>query len=92
MSVKLCRRIPCPVALPFAAGLSWRSHLGHSWGGSRVEDGFRLARRRNQPTFRLGFVFQAVGLFRMERGPAQAVLPLVGLAAENVIRDPYMPS
>ncbi|MFO7906277.1 MAG: hypothetical protein R6U98_26705, partial [Pirellulaceae bacterium] len=26
----------------------------------------------------------------MERGPAQAVLPLVGLAAENVIRDPYI--
>ncbi|MFO7906531.1 MAG: hypothetical protein R6U98_27990 [Pirellulaceae bacterium] len=25
----------------------------------------------------------------MERGPTQAVLPLVGLAAENVIRDRY---
>ncbi|MFO7905839.1 MAG: hypothetical protein R6U98_24485 [Pirellulaceae bacterium] len=26
----------------------------------------------------------------MERGPTQAVLPLVGLAAENVIRDQYI--
>ncbi|MFO7906120.1 MAG: hypothetical protein R6U98_25910 [Pirellulaceae bacterium] len=26
----------------------------------------------------------------MERCPTQAVLPLVGLAAENVIRDRYM--
>ncbi|MFO7904961.1 MAG: hypothetical protein ACQESR_31555 [Planctomycetota bacterium] len=32
-------------------------------------------------------IFQAVGLFRVERYPTQAVLPLVGLAAKNVIRD-----
>ncbi|MFO7906259.1 MAG: hypothetical protein ACQESR_17370 [Planctomycetota bacterium] len=36
-------------------------------------------------------VFQAVGLFRMERCPTQAVLPLVGLAAQKVIRDRYKP-
>ncbi|MGM0488387.1 MAG: hypothetical protein ACQESR_16715, partial [Planctomycetota bacterium] len=33
---------------------------------------------------------QAVGFFRVESGPTQAVLPLVGLAAEKVIRDRYM--
>ncbi|MGM0490184.1 MAG: hypothetical protein ACQESR_25950, partial [Planctomycetota bacterium] len=32
-------------------------------------------------------IFQAVGFFRVERRPTQAVLPLVGLAAEKVIRD-----
>ncbi|MGM0489741.1 MAG: sulfatase-like hydrolase/transferase, partial [Planctomycetota bacterium] len=32
-------------------------------------------------------VFQAVGFFRVETCPTQAVLPLVGLAAEKVIRD-----
>ncbi|MGM0489567.1 MAG: hypothetical protein ACQESR_22755, partial [Planctomycetota bacterium] len=32
-------------------------------------------------------IFQAVGFFRVESCPAQIVLPLVGLAAENVIRD-----
>ncbi|MFO7907882.1 MAG: hypothetical protein ACQESR_16095 [Planctomycetota bacterium] len=36
-------------------------------------------------------LFQAVGLFRLERCPTQAVLPLVGLAAEKVIRDRYKP-
>ncbi|MGM0487277.1 MAG: hypothetical protein ACQESR_11000 [Planctomycetota bacterium] len=35
------------------------------------------------------FMFQAVGFFRVERGPTQVVLPLVGLSAENVIRDQY---
>ncbi|MFO7906319.1 MAG: hypothetical protein R6U98_26915, partial [Pirellulaceae bacterium] len=35
-------------------------------------------------------IFQAVGFFRVERCPTQAVLPLVGLAAENVIRDRYI--
>ncbi|MFO7903020.1 MAG: hypothetical protein R6U98_10185 [Pirellulaceae bacterium] len=34
-------------------------------------------------------IFQAVEFFRMGRCPTQAVLPLVGLAAEKVIRDPY---
>ncbi|MGM0491158.1 MAG: hypothetical protein ACQESR_30900, partial [Planctomycetota bacterium] len=32
-------------------------------------------------------VFQAVEFFRVESCPTQAVLPLVGLAAEKVIRD-----
>ncbi|MGM0491272.1 MAG: hypothetical protein ACQESR_31475, partial [Planctomycetota bacterium] len=32
-------------------------------------------------------IFQAVGFFRVESCPTQAVLPLVGLAAEKVIRD-----
>ncbi|MFO7907693.1 MAG: hypothetical protein ACQESR_02850 [Planctomycetota bacterium] len=36
-----------------------------------------------------GIIFQAVGFFRVESCPAQAVLPLVGLATEKVIRDPY---
>ncbi|MFO7903403.1 MAG: hypothetical protein R6U98_12135, partial [Pirellulaceae bacterium] len=35
-------------------------------------------------------IFQAVGFFRVERGPTQAVLPLVGLATEKVIRHRYM--
>ncbi|MGM0485491.1 MAG: hypothetical protein ACQESR_01855 [Planctomycetota bacterium] len=35
-------------------------------------------------------IFQAVGFFRVESGLAQAVLPLVGLAAEKVIRDRYI--
>ncbi|MFO7902161.1 MAG: hypothetical protein ACQESR_08560 [Planctomycetota bacterium] len=34
-------------------------------------------------------IFQAVGFFRVESCPTQAVLPLVGLAAEKVIRDRY---
>ncbi|MFO7907870.1 MAG: hypothetical protein ACQESR_27335 [Planctomycetota bacterium] len=34
-------------------------------------------------------IFQAVGFFRMESCPTQAVLPLVGLAAEKVIRERY---
>ncbi|MFO7907330.1 MAG: hypothetical protein R6U98_32075 [Pirellulaceae bacterium] len=37
----------------------------------------------------LGTIFQAVGFFRMESYPTQAVLPLVGLAAEKVIHDRY---
>ncbi|MFO7902207.1 MAG: hypothetical protein ACQESR_14805 [Planctomycetota bacterium] len=42
-------------------------------------------------TDRLGklSIFQAVGFFRVARCPTQAVLPLVGLAAEKVIRDLY---
>ncbi|MGM0490150.1 MAG: hypothetical protein ACQESR_25770 [Planctomycetota bacterium] len=36
---------------------------------------------------RVTHMFQAVGFFRMESCPAQAVLPLVGLATEKVIRD-----
>ncbi|MGM0486266.1 MAG: hypothetical protein ACQESR_05835, partial [Planctomycetota bacterium] len=32
-------------------------------------------------------IIQAVGFLRVERCPTQAVLPLVGLAAEKVIRD-----
>ncbi|MFO7901397.1 MAG: hypothetical protein R6U98_01955 [Pirellulaceae bacterium] len=39
--------------------------------------------------YQRGVLFQAVGLFRVESGPTQAVLPLVGLAAEKVIRDRY---
>ncbi|MGM0489647.1 MAG: hypothetical protein ACQESR_23170, partial [Planctomycetota bacterium] len=35
-------------------------------------------------------IFQAVGFFRVERCPTQAVLPSVGLAAEKVIRDRYI--
>ncbi|MGM0487476.1 MAG: glycosyltransferase family 39 protein [Planctomycetota bacterium] len=34
-------------------------------------------------------IFQAVGFFRVERCPTQAVLPPVGLAAEKVIHDRY---
>ncbi|MFO7901710.1 MAG: hypothetical protein ACQESR_07025 [Planctomycetota bacterium] len=34
-----------------------------------------------------GLISQAVGFFRAESCPTQAVLPLVGLAAEKVIRD-----
>ncbi|MFO7904118.1 MAG: hypothetical protein ACQESR_23570 [Planctomycetota bacterium] len=36
---------------------------------------------------RRGSIFQAVGFFQLESCPTQAVLPLVGLAAEKVIRD-----
>ncbi|MFO7905016.1 MAG: hypothetical protein ACQESR_03430 [Planctomycetota bacterium] len=35
-------------------------------------------------------IFQAVGFFRVESCPTQAVLPLVGLAAEKAIRDRYI--
>ncbi|MFO7907878.1 MAG: hypothetical protein R6U98_34860, partial [Pirellulaceae bacterium] len=35
-------------------------------------------------------IFQAVGFSRVEGCPTQAVLPLVGLAAEKVIRDRYI--
>ncbi|MGM0485692.1 MAG: hypothetical protein ACQESR_02905 [Planctomycetota bacterium] len=34
-------------------------------------------------------ILQAVGLVGLESDPAQAVLPLVGLAADKVIRDWY---
>ncbi|MGM0489268.1 MAG: divalent metal cation transporter [Planctomycetota bacterium] len=37
----------------------------------------------------LSVIFQAVGFFRVESCPTQAVLPLVGLATEKVIRDRY---
>ncbi|MFO7905299.1 MAG: hypothetical protein ACQESR_07500 [Planctomycetota bacterium] len=36
------------------------------------------------------YIFQAVGFFRVERCPTQAVLPLVALAVEKVIRDRYI--
>ncbi|MFO7906083.1 MAG: hypothetical protein R6U98_25720 [Pirellulaceae bacterium] len=36
-----------------------------------------------------GFIRQAVGLVRLKSCPTQAVLPFVGLAAVNVIRDRY---
>ncbi|MFO7907373.1 MAG: hypothetical protein R6U98_32295, partial [Pirellulaceae bacterium] len=35
-------------------------------------------------------IFQAVGLIGIERCPTQAVLPLVGLAADTLIRDRYI--
>ncbi|MGM0488826.1 MAG: hypothetical protein ACQESR_18970, partial [Planctomycetota bacterium] len=35
------------------------------------------------------YILQAVGFVRVESGPAQAVLPLVGLAADKVIRGRY---
>ncbi|MGM0490771.1 MAG: hypothetical protein ACQESR_28935, partial [Planctomycetota bacterium] len=35
-------------------------------------------------------IFQAVGFFRVERCSTQAVLPLVGLTAQKVIRDRYI--
>ncbi|MGM0489247.1 MAG: hypothetical protein ACQESR_21110, partial [Planctomycetota bacterium] len=35
-------------------------------------------------------IFQAVRFSRLESCPTQAVLPLVGLAAETVIHDRYM--
>ncbi|MGM0487516.1 MAG: hypothetical protein ACQESR_12245 [Planctomycetota bacterium] len=35
------------------------------------------------------YIFQALGFVRVENCPAQAVLPLVGLAADKVIRDRY---
>ncbi|MFW6172079.1 MAG: hypothetical protein ACODAD_16455 [Planctomycetota bacterium] len=35
-------------------------------------------------------IFQAVGFFRVESCPTQAVLPLVGLAADKIIRDWYL--
>ena len=35
-------------------------------------------------------IFQAVGLVRMESCLAQAVLPLVGLAADKITRDWYI--
>ncbi|MGM0486882.1 MAG: hypothetical protein ACQESR_09005 [Planctomycetota bacterium] len=35
-------------------------------------------------------IFQAVGFFRLESCPTQAVRPLVGLAANKVIRDRYV--
>ncbi|MFO7903516.1 MAG: hypothetical protein R6U98_12700, partial [Pirellulaceae bacterium] len=34
-------------------------------------------------------ILQAVGFFRLESCPTQAALPLVGLAADKVIRDRY---
>ncbi|MFO7905006.1 MAG: hypothetical protein R6U98_20240 [Pirellulaceae bacterium] len=49
---------------------------------------FGFSRASNATTLP-GLIFQAVGFFRVESGPTQAVLPLVGLAAENVIRDRY---
>ncbi|MFO7905642.1 MAG: hypothetical protein ACQESR_08940 [Planctomycetota bacterium] len=35
----------------------------------------------------LAVIFQAVGFGRVESCPTQAVLPLVGLAADQAIRD-----
>ncbi|MGM0489920.1 MAG: hypothetical protein ACQESR_24585 [Planctomycetota bacterium] len=34
-------------------------------------------------------ILQPVGFVRVESGPTQAVLPLVGLAADKVIRERY---
>ncbi|MFO7907973.1 MAG: hypothetical protein ACQESR_00840 [Planctomycetota bacterium] len=38
---------------------------------------------------RFSVIFQAVELVRVESCPTQAVLPLVGLAADTFIRDRY---
>ncbi|MFO7903015.1 MAG: hypothetical protein ACQESR_16785 [Planctomycetota bacterium] len=49
-----------------------------------------LAVRFDRPTDDgYGNIFQAVGFFRVESCPTQAVLPLVGLAADKVTRDRY---
>ncbi|MFO7905714.1 MAG: hypothetical protein R6U98_23860, partial [Pirellulaceae bacterium] len=50
----------------------------------RREQAHRTADRH--PTTRI-VVFQAVEVVRVESCPTQAVLPLVGLAADTVIRD-----
>ncbi|MFO7903882.1 MAG: hypothetical protein R6U98_14555 [Pirellulaceae bacterium] len=46
------------------------------------------AMRRHGKMVRI--VFQAVGFSRAESCPTQAVLPLVGLAANKVIHDRYI--
>ncbi|MGM0486739.1 MAG: hypothetical protein ACQESR_08255, partial [Planctomycetota bacterium] len=60
--------------------------------------GWKAARRRpssrwsdsRQTNSSAPRIFQAVGLVRVESGPTQAVLPLVGLAANQLIRAPYL--
>ncbi|MFO7902879.1 MAG: hypothetical protein R6U98_09475 [Pirellulaceae bacterium] len=61
--------------------------LGFSgWKAARRKPSFRWSDSRRTTSSATG-PFQAVGLFRVESCPTQAVLPLVGLAADNVIRD-----
>ncbi|MFO7908263.1 MAG: hypothetical protein R6U98_36835 [Pirellulaceae bacterium] len=39
---------------------------------------------------RVGYIPPWAGFFPLERGPAQAVLPLVGLTADNIFRDRHI--
>ncbi|MFO7902114.1 MAG: hypothetical protein R6U98_05600, partial [Pirellulaceae bacterium] len=64
--------------LDFSGWKAARRKPSSRWSDSR--------RRKSSATC----IFQAVGFFRMGRCPTQAVLPLVGLAAEKVIRDRYI--
>ncbi|MFO7901806.1 MAG: hypothetical protein R6U98_04035 [Pirellulaceae bacterium] len=58
------------------------------WKAARRKPSSRWSDSRRSKSSAPG-IFQAVEFFRLESCPTQAVLPLVGLAAEKVIRDRY---
>ncbi|MFO7905348.1 MAG: hypothetical protein R6U98_21975 [Pirellulaceae bacterium] len=69
--------------------------LRYSWptGCTRIQLDHPVIVQNYASPFCLGataswlIILQAVGCFRVESCPTQAVLPLVGLPAEQVIRD-----
>ncbi|MGM0489976.1 MAG: hypothetical protein ACQESR_24870 [Planctomycetota bacterium] len=67
-----------------AGGTSTREGCGHcpkEWATRFRKPGFTGESSRE------AYILQAVGFVRVESGPTQAVLPLVGLATDKVIRD-----
>ncbi|MGM0490808.1 MAG: hypothetical protein ACQESR_29125, partial [Planctomycetota bacterium] len=68
----------CLAALARREQLGEALRVGGRWPGGRRGCGWYCGLK--------GFIFQAVGCFRVESCSTQAVLPWVGLAAENVIR------
>ncbi|MFW6171363.1 MAG: hypothetical protein ACODAD_12800 [Planctomycetota bacterium] len=50
---------------------------------------FRAWADKREGRSELEVIFQAVGFVRVESYPTQAVLPLVGLAANKIVRDRF---
>ncbi|MFO7901678.1 MAG: hypothetical protein R6U98_03370 [Pirellulaceae bacterium] len=60
------------------------------WKAARRKPSSRWSDSRRRNSSATGIYFRRLDFFRLESCPTQAVLPLVGLAAEKVIRDRYV--
>ncbi|MGM0488760.1 MAG: hypothetical protein ACQESR_18635 [Planctomycetota bacterium] len=60
------------------------------WKAARRKPSSRWSDSRRRKSSATGMYFRRLDFFRVESCPTQAVLPLVGLAAEKVIRDRYV--
>ncbi|MFO7906899.1 MAG: hypothetical protein R6U98_29855 [Pirellulaceae bacterium] len=69
-------------------GIFFRRSNFSEWKAARRKASSRWSDSRRRQSSASG-IFQAVEFFRVESDPTQAVLPLVGLAAETVIRERY---